>query len=219
MLSAKEFLGASSVCLRWSATWLPTVSYRSLIHRHRGIKFMASLQVTAHKLPRNGLFPNSSINGLPLLIYRHAFSPEAEGLGIKLASHIESVFGSHGFPPQWRYGMYPYAHFHSTSHEVLGVYQGSARLRFGGHGQAAVEEEVQPGDVIVIPAGVAHNSVDMRDGFSMVGAYPEGKNWDMCCGKDAQEYNKAEAVIKGLDLPSQDPVFGNDGPLHRHWRK
>ena len=40
-----------------------------------------------------------------------------------------------------------------------------------------VEIEVQKGDVIIIPAGVAHRLLDdFKSNFQMVGSYPKGKH-------------------------------------------
>ena len=62
------------------------------------------------------------------------------------------------------------SHYHSNTHEALGVFRGSARLQFGGDDSAiAVQEEVKAGDVMVIPAGVGHKQLEGRDGFTMVG--------------------------------------------------
>lgn len=78
--------------------------------------------------------------------------------------------------------MYSFSHFHSTSHEVLGIASGKARLCFGHEENAKrVEEVCEKGDVIVVPAGVSHRLLeDLDGGFSMVGSYPVGCNWDMC---------------------------------------
>ena len=51
----------------------------------------------------------------------------------------------------------------------------------------------------------------------MVGAYPTGCNWDMNYGKSQEEKQKAEANIKRVGVPKQDPVYGNKGPLLEHW--
>ncbi|KAK9825331.1 hypothetical protein WJX74_010061 [Apatococcus lobatus] len=60
---------------------------------------------------------------------------------------------------------------------------------FGGDDQVSVQEQVTAGDVLVIPAGVAHKQVKSSGGFTMVGAYPVGApHWD--CLEDAplQQY-------------------------------
>ena len=77
--------------------------------------------------------------------------------------------------------MYSFDHFHSTSHEVLGVASGKAKLCFGHEeNPERVEEVCEKGDVIVMPAGVSHRLLQNLDGgFQMVACYPKGFNWDM----------------------------------------
>ena len=49
--------------------------------------------------------------------------------------------------------------------------------------------------------------------FQMVGAYPHGKQWDMCYGKP-EEKAKVQR-IKDVAWFRQDPLYGVDGPaLH-----
>ena len=83
----------------------------------------------------------------------------------------------HPLTSQWRYPMYSEAHYHSTTHECLGIFRGTARLRFGisndDNFDDAVELTVKVGDVIVIPAGVAHCGLKESGSFCMVGSYPE----------------------------------------------
>jgi long-chain acyl-CoA synthetase len=43
-----------------------------------------------------------------------------------------------GWSGTWRNGIYAFHHYHSTSHEVLGIAAGSAAVRFGGEGGATV---------------------------------------------------------------------------------
>ena len=62
-------------------------------------------------------------------------------------------------------------------------------------------------------------SVLSQGGFEMVGAYPAGCNWDMNYGKSQQEKQKAEANIKKVGVPTQDPVYGSKGPLLEHWKE
>ena len=108
--------------------------------------------------------------------------------------------------------MYSTSHFHSTSHEVLAVASGRARCLFGGEGnEGAYEGVLERGDVVVLPAGVAHRLVeDLDGGFQMVGCYPPGCQWDMCYGRK-DEADKVEG-IKGLKWFTQDPVYGGEGP-------
>ena len=60
--------------------------------------------------------------------YREAFGPDTKDL----ASVIEQRFAENDWTGSWRAGVYPFPHYHSTSHEALGVFSGSATLRLGG---------------------------------------------------------------------------------------
>lgn len=170
---------------------------------------LTSLRVSAHYIPSHSLFPNITPHNHPLLIYHSCFAPSTAAVASALEAHLPT----NGITPQWRYTMYRTSHYHSTTHEVLCVVRGRARLLFGGEGNpGCVEEEVESGDVVVLPAGVAHRLVeDVEGGFEMVGAYPRGCAWDMCFGREGEE-GKAEAVgeVKWLD---RDPMYGDDGPV------
>ena len=149
--------------------------------------------------------PNTAIQNKPLLIYHSAF----QGAG---ASQIESHLSSVGVvSPQWRYTMYYTTHFHSTTHEVLSIISGRAKLCFGGEENSGrVEPVLGHGDVIVVPAGVGHRLLEDHGGFEMVGSYPTGKTWDMCYGKAGEE-EKVKAIEKAGWF-DRDPVYGKDGP-------
>ena len=105
------------------------------------------------------------------------------------------------------------SHFHSTSHEVLCVAKGRAKLCFGHENNAErVEPVVKEGDVMVIPAGVSHRLLeDIDGGFSMVGSYQRGYSWDMCYGKEGEE-DKLKS-IKSLGWFDRDPIYGDKGPV------
>ena len=75
---------------------------------------------------------------------------------------------------------------------------------------------VRPGDVIVIPAGVAHKNLGASADFRVVGAYPRGQHPDLCTGKPG-ERPQADRRIARVPLPEQDPVYGPGGPLIAHW--
>ena len=154
----------------------------------------------------DGTFPNSR---LPLLLYRAATpadeaSPEA----------MEALFSDGGWPPAWRSSVFTYHHYHSTAHEVLGVAAGSARLMLGG--PEGREFDVAAGDVIVIPAGVAHKRLSSRPGFLVVGGYPPGQHWDLLRGESG-ERPMADRNIAAVPMPKTDPVAGAQGPLIEHW--
>jgi uncharacterized protein YjlB len=156
----------------------------------------------------DGVFPNSS---LPLLVYRDAITIDAKDP----ASFFEQRFVRNDWTNSWRDGVYSFPHYHSTSHEVLGVYSGAATLRLGGeHGK---DVEVQAGDVIVIPAGVAHQNIGASNDFGVVGAYPEGRKWDLARGLSG-ERPKADHNIAALPMPENDPIYGLEGPLPKIWQ-
>ncbi len=163
--------------------------------------------VLARVLRDDGVFPNSR---LPLLIYRNAVTvPEDDPAGA-----FEQVFAANGWKRSWRNGIYPYHHYHSTAHEVLGIYAGSARVQLGGDG--GIVREVHAGDVIIIPAGVAHKNLDSTDDFGVVGAYPDGRDWDLNYGKPG-ERPQTDRNIARVPLPKADPVYGDEGPLRDKW--
>ena len=169
---------------------------------------LKELKVLKYQLPAQGLTPNTSIQKKPLLIYRSVFPSNTN------ASQIESHLSSVGVvTPQWRFTMYSFSHFHTTSHEVLGIASGKAQLCFGHEeNKDRVEEVLTKGDVIIMPAGVSHRLLEDLDGaFTMVGCYPTGCNWDMCYGKSGEE-SKIEK-IKDLPWFKKDPVYGDEGPV------
>jgi uncharacterized protein YjlB len=173
-----------------------------------GSEQMASApDVPAFELKDDGVFPKSR---LPLLFYRGAVSiPDDDP-----AAAFEELFESNGWDGSWRNGIYGYHHYHSTAHEVLGIYRGSATVQLGGeHG---VVREVRAGDVILIPAGVAHKNLGSSRDFRVVGAYPQGQESDMNYGKSA-ERPRADQNIARVPLPKMDPVFGGSGPLIEKW--
>jgi uncharacterized protein YjlB len=168
---------------------------------------LSSLRVSRHEIPAHHLIPNTSIQNKPLLIYHAAFPPSAT------ASDIEKYLESVGVViPQWRYTMYSTTHFHSTTHEVLCISSGRARLCFGGEkNENRVEPVVEKGDAIIVPAGVGHRLLeDLDGGFQMVGCYPPGKQWDMCYGKPGGE--KEVDGIEHLEWFTKDPIYGAEGP-------
>jgi uncharacterized protein YjlB len=156
----------------------------------------------------NGVFPNSI---LPVLVYRQAFTNKTGDR----ASVVEQRFAENNWTNSWRNGVYSFAHYHSTTHEVLGVYDGTSTLQLGGeHGRNV---EVHAGDVIVIPAGVAHQNIGASDDFAVVGAYPDGREWDLFRGKPG-ERPKADQNIAALPIPDNDPIYGAEGPLRQIWQ-
>lgn len=158
-------------------------------------------------LEDDGIIPN---NKLPLLLYRNAFSKR----GPEGARWLEEQFRIHNWTNAWRNGVYSYHHYHSNSHEVLGVYSGSAKLHLGGEQEQKVD--VQAGDVIIIPAGVAHKNLGSSRDFRVVGAYPDGNSYDLKNGKES-ERPQADKNIAAVPMPSADPLLGQSGGLTEIW--
>ena len=159
-------------------------------------------------LTDDGIFPN---NGrLPLLLYPAAVEPCPPDP----ARVFEARFAANGWAGAWRNGIYGFHHYHSNAHEVLGVYSGSARVRLGG--EQGITRTVRCGDVIVIPAGIAHRRLSASDDFRVVGAYPSGRSPDLCRGRP-DERPRADRNIAEVPLPPKDPVFGLHGPLQKFW--
>jgi uncharacterized protein YjlB len=155
----------------------------------------------------DGTIPNSHY---PLLLYRQAFTPRnAEG-----AAWLEKQFAQNNWTNSWRNGVYPFHHYHSTSHEVLGVYAGTALLHLGG--EAGQKVKVQAGDIIVIPAGVGHKNLG-SDNLGIVGAYPDGRDWDVNRGLPG-ERPQTDKNIAALPIPSTDPLLGKSAGLLSIWR-
>ncbi len=152
----------------------------------------------------DGTIPNSR---LPLLVYRGAVPADAAA--------IERLFAANRWPPAWRDGVHPFHHFHSTAHEALGVARGEASVLFGGPGGKVLT--VRAGDVVVVPAGVAHCNQHQSADLLIVGAYPDNAaSPDLRRGKPA-EHRQAIQAIAAVPSPAADPVGGHEGPLGRLW--
>jgi uncharacterized protein YjlB len=152
----------------------------------------------------DGSIPNSP---LPLLVYRNAVPADPAA--------IERIFAANGWPPAWRNGVHPFHHFHSSAHEVLGVARGEASVLFGGPGGRVLL--VQAGDVVVVPAGVAHCNQAQSGHLLIVGGYPEnGPGPDLRRGKSG-EHAAAKRAVERVPLPVKDPIEGIDGALPQLW--
>jgi uncharacterized protein YjlB len=168
-------------------------------------------EIEAHLLPDGGPIPNNP--RLPLLIYRGALKASP---GVDAAGIFERLFEEQGWLGTWRNGIYPYHHYHSTSHEVLGVYAGEATVCLGG--EKGVRAVIRAGDVLVIPAGVGHCNLGSSDDFGVVGAYPEGRDCDLCRGRPG-ERPQVEWNIAEVPGPARDPLPGlQESALEKFWQ-
>jgi hypothetical protein len=74
----------------------------------------------------DGRIPNNP--HLALLLYRAALTITGVTNPERL---LVDAFTRNNWGNVWQNGIYPYTHYHSTTHEVLGVARGQATVRFG----------------------------------------------------------------------------------------
>ena len=168
----------------------------------------AELIVRPVYLADDGTFPNSR---LPLLLYPAVLDPADPDP----ATAFEQRFQANGWPGAWRNGVFGFHHYHSTAHEALGIFRGRARVQFGGASGPVLDASA--GDLLVIPACVAHKNMGASTDFMVVGAYPEGQPWDMNDGRPG-ERPRTDENIHRTALPPADPILGTGGPLMQLWK-
>ena len=171
------------------------------------IQPIQNLNLARHVLAADDDFPNNGL--LPLLLYQSAMNIAENGETI-----VKEILETNSWINTWVDGIYDYHHYHSTAHEVLVVIKGTARVQFGGPN--GITLVLNRGDVVVIPAGVAHKRIEEADGFSCLGAYPDGQQYDMNYGRP-DERPQADKNIRMVPLPENDPLYGSDGPLIKNW--
>ncbi|KAL4894974.1 hypothetical protein BDV59DRAFT_174228 [Aspergillus ambiguus] len=213
------------------------------------------VQVRQYHLFPTDLIPNSP---RPLLHYKNVLSKK-QNVSHCDPADVWEMFTKNRWEVHWifRYGPTQQSHYHSKAHECMAVLSGTASIRFGvadtspdmeknTYGSAweegGVVLEAEPGDVFIIPAGVAHKTHNTKpgaefallspgsghgieaedptkalseiklDGFTMMGAY-NGGDWDFIAA--GGNFEKVWAVPK----PQYDPVFGtSEQGLCRIWR-
>lgn len=156
----------------------------------------------------DGVIPNSR---LPVLLYRQVLLE-----GTDRAAALERLFADNAWPPQWRYGVYDYHHYHPNAHEALGVARGQARLRLGG--EQGQDVAVTAGDVVVLPAGTGHRNLESSADFLVVGAYPPDQQDFITQRADPAAHARSVELIAQVPLPTSDPVSGREGTLPTLWR-
>lgn len=169
----------------------------------------ADIEPLAIVFADDGLVPN---NPIPFLVYQAAVDVAND----HPEKTIEDLFGANGWGAMWRNGVYDYAHYHATVHEVLGVARGQARVQFGGDRGKALD--IAAGDVAILPAGTGHQLISASTDFCVVGAYPPGPPMQIT-RPTPENHAKALKTIANVALPEADPVRGADGPLVRLWKR
>lgn len=204
------------------------------------------VEVRTYHLSPTPLIPNSPY---PLIHYKGLLPPDTKNLPTKFYDLIVQ----NGWQCQWifQYGKTQKSHYHSYAHECMLVLSGTATIRFGvadtsddlnkntwgsEKEEGGIELQACPGDVFIIPMGVAHKTYDAKpesakttlltpgtghglppdirdrledielDGFTMMGAYPKGGEWDFAVGGEgAATY----ARVWSSPPAPLDPVLGD----------
>lgn len=164
---------------------------------------MEHCETHTYHFEEDGSIPNSA---LPLVIFRQCLQDDEEA--------VRATLESNNWGDIWVNGIYDYHHYHSTAHEVLVILQGTATLELGGENGKTLD--VGKGDVIVIPAGVGHKKLTGSPALKVMGAYPDGQQWDIRKGEPEGRVDALEN-IKSVPLPSHDPITGKEGALLELW--
>lgn len=205
------------------------------------------VNVNKYYLPPTKLIPNSP---QPLLHYE-GLLPDSD----LFPENIHQRFHQNGWKTQWifRYGPTQQSHYHSAAHECMTVLTGTATIRFGvadtdpdlnkntwagARESGGVEINARPGDVFIIPAGVAHKTHDTTPaaafalltpgkgrgipasnvdealskveltGFTMMGAYPANRG-EWDFAIGEEDVERFKATWN-VAKPEKDPVLGDD---------
>src|ERR1044072_2553832 len=168
-------------------------------------------QPTTLRFADDGSIPNHP--RWPLVHYHGAVAlPKC----IDPAAVFEDLFQRNAWGDSWRNGVYDYLHYHSRIHEVMGVARGTAVIRFGG--RRGRKLRVKAGDVVVLPAGIGHQSLSASKDFLVVGAYPATGTYDLC-RTSPEEYARAVKTVPKVVPPRRGPVYGKDGGVLALWRR
>jgi len=155
----------------------------------------------------DGVIPN---NKLPVIVYQKVID------GKDASDWLENTFKKNNWLNNWRDIVLPYDHFHSNTHEVLGLGRGKVSLKIGGVNGKIFD--LNMGDVLIIPAGVGHHSVSAHTNYQFVGGYPNGNDWDLKTGLEEHERTTILKAISNQAIPDKDPIFGQEGLLLAKWK-
>lgn len=164
------------------------------------------LETSVYYFKDDGVIPNNP--ELPVILYPGALRGEEQ--------NTEKIFNKHNWRNSWTGGVFPYHHYHSNSHEVLGVIKGSVKLHIGG--EKGIILTATAGDILVLPAGTGHKKLESSPDFQLVGAYPDGMSYNTHTG-DKEERPQVLGEIARVPVPDKDPLLGAEGPLLVHWKK
>jgi uncharacterized protein YjlB len=147
----------------------------------------------------------------PLIVYSQAIAPETLD---KSEYAFDELFERNGWPVGFRNGIYPFTHYHSNTHEVLGIARGEATVQFGGKSGKTLT--ARAGDALLLPTGTGHKRISASHDLLVIGAYPPGSKYDLM---RSGESDKAaiRARIARVAKPNTDPVSGASGAMISLW--
>ena len=163
----------------------------------------------AHFFADDGDVPNHP--RWPMIVYSQAIARET------LATSeyaFDELFARNGWPVAWRNGIYPFTHYHSKTHEVLGIARGEATVQFGGKSGKTLT--ARAGDALLLPAGTGHKRISSGPDLLVIGAYPPGSKYDLMRSGEADK-DAIRARIAQVAKPNADPVSGAAGAMLSLW--
>lgn len=155
----------------------------------------------------DGVFSNSR---LPVVLYKNAMDTK------DLPTVFKQRFKQNNWYNSWEADIFTFHHYHSNTHEVMGVCRGTTTLQLGG-GQGE-QVTIATGDVLIIPAGVAHKNLREENAVTCIGAYPDGREYGINYGNKG-ERPETDRRIAAVPVPGYDPLFGKDAGVAGFWKK
>lgn len=167
----------------------------------------------ATRLEDDGETPNNP--HFPLIHYK---TPVSLAPQFDPAAIFEVLFAANGWKDSWRDGIYKFLHFHTRTHEVLGIARGNVKVQFGG--RKGIVRVLDAGDVAILPAGTGHKRLSATKDLLVIGAYPQKSGGGEYNEPKPEEIDcqKARAEIARVGIPARDPVYGIKGGLKQIWR-
>lgn len=168
------------------------------------MKPIKDIEIKTLKYEDDGSIPNNP--SFPILIYLNVLDTNDKP---------DNIIENNNWLNSWENGVFSYHHYHSNSHEVLLIIDGSAQLQLGVEQGSKVD--VKFGDVLILPAGSGHKLLNESANFTVKGAYPNGQSYDIYVGKESERPQNLRN-IRNMPLPDYDPIFGGQGPLFSYWK-
>ena len=152
----------------------------------------------------NDTFPNSHF---PVLLYKRVLDVPA----FFAASKIEKHFIANGWTGIVSAPVLAKHAYHSNAHKVLAAIKGQAMILIGGENGKHVKFE--KGDVLIIPAGVAHKNLSKESDIVCVTAYYGNDKVETLYGDEAKH------DLPDMPVPAADPFYGeNENGLLHAWK-